>query len=237
MNQQSRILVINKPKGVTSHDVVDEVRKITGIKKVGHAGTLDPTATGVLVVLVGWEATKQSDKLRGQDKEYIVEMEFGRTTDTLDQEGKISHQLAVHSSQLRTLTQKDIQEVLSRFRGTYEQEVPMYSAVKVDGVKLYEIARGSKKKPDGFNVPSRKVEIKELELLDYKIPTDGTYPTAKLRAVVSSGTYTRALVRDIGDALGVPAHQTALTRIRSGQFSLDEAVTVKELRGEVKEDE
>lgn len=236
MSSLAQIWVINKPAGMTSHDVVDRVRHLTGEKVVGHAGTLDPAATGVLVILVGREATKQSDQLRAEDKEYVLEMELGQSTDTLDGEGKITRQLPLTDPRLQKLDRKRIEEVLEEFRGEYRQEVPMYSAVKVRGVKLYEIARGQKEPPPDFKVPLKKVIVKKLELLDFS-PVDvgaGRYPTAKLRALVSGGTYTRALVRDIGAKLGVPAYQKSLVRTRSGRFTLDNAVTLEELSREVK---
>jgi len=229
MGYQPGVLVVNKPPGMTSHDVVDEVRKITGFKKVGHAGTLDPTATGVLVILVGRSATKQSDKLRGEDKEYVFEIEFGKATDTGDTEGRVVSELEPSDDRLLRLSEDNLQKTLGQFKGEYQQQVPIYSAVKVQGTKLYEIARGQKQSPPNLEIPTRLVTIREIDLLDFKVGDGEKYPVAKIDTVVSSGTYTRSLVRDVGQALGVPVTQTSLVRTRSGKFRIEQAVLLEEL--------
>lgn len=224
----SGILIINKPSGFTSHDVVNKVRKIFNIKRVGHAGTLDPIATGVLVVMVGKKATKLSSKLTGQDKEYIFEMEFGRKTDTGDIEGKIIEEMSYQTTRLSArrvkLSRKEVKQIIPKFLGEIEQTVPLFSAVKVKGKKLYELAR--KQSTIDIKLPKRIIKIHELELLKFAAGTDNSYPTAKFRVVCSKGTYTRVLVEDIGKALGLPTYQKSLVRTRSGNFTLDQAISL-----------
>jgi tRNA pseudouridine55 synthase len=212
------ILVVDKPVGLTSHDVVDQVRRITGIKRVGHAGTLDPFATGILLIMIGQEATKQSVKLSRADKEYLATIEFGRTTDTLDPTGKFVDQPAKVQ-----LENPKLKKVLQSFLGITLQQVPRFSAVKVKGKKLYQKARKGEK----FVPPTKKVTIHELELLDLSQDPDN-FPQAKIRVVCSSGTYIRALARDVGQKLGVPAYLVALRRIRQGKFTSDQAIPLKD---------
>lgn len=221
------ILLIDKPPGLTSHDVVDEIRKLTGVKKVGHAGTLDPAATGLLVVLVGRSATRLSDKLRGTKKTYILQMKLGITTDTLDLDGEIIHKLPSDSPKLY-ISKDQFETVVNSFHGTYQQQVPWFSAVKVDGKKLYELARSSNIKNHGINPPKRKITIHGIKLLDFQIGKD-KYPSATIETTVSSGTYTRAIVRDIGQKLDVPTVQTSLRRIQQGKFSIEQANSLKEI--------
>lgn len=212
---------------MTSHDVVDRVRKIFGVKRVGHAGTLDPIATGVLVIMVG-RTTKLSRYLMVQEKEYVFEIEFGKKTDSGDLEGEVIEEI---SDRAIKLSREEIEKVIPKFLGEIEQVVPMYSAVKVKGRKLYEIARhkaqGTRKKK--IERPRRKVTIHELELLEFLPATKTSYPVAKFRVICSKGTYIRTLAEDVGKALGLPAYEKTLCRTRSGKFSLDQAMSLREL--------
>ncbi len=202
------IIIVNKPAGKTSHQIVSQARKTLNIKKVGHGGTLDPMAEGVLVILVG-RGTKLSELLLCQDKQYIAEMTFGIQTDTLDTSGSILRRSEVH------LTPDLIENALAKFRGTIEQVPPMYSAVKQDGKKLYELAR------QGISVERKKrmVTIHELTLLE----TAGS--KAVISVTCSKGTYIRTLIDDIGRHLGCYAAMSALTRTKSGRFCINDAVS------------
>ena len=208
------ILVIDKPKGLTSHDVVDFIRRKFGFKTVGHAGTLDPMATGVLVILLG-SSTKSSQTFSSDDKVYEGTIFLGATSDTGDACGKIEQTAkSVH------FTAKEIEDVFNKFLGEIEQHPPMYSAVKHKGRKLYEFAR------KGISVETRprKVMIKELSIVNIALPE------VQFKVTCSKGTYVRQLAIDIGKALGCGAHLSALKRTRSGRFSIDEAMSMEELK-------
>lgn len=219
----SGILLIDKPKDITSHDVVDRVRRVFAIRKVGHAGTLDPLATGVLVILVG-EATKKSAGYTKKEKEYLIGVEFGKKTDTGDADGKVLFMLPPEDRKLLLLTQARVEDALEGLRGKVKQRVPAFSAVKVGGKKLYEEARKGKK----VERPVREVEVKKLELEEFKPGSETNYPYCVLHAVVSAGTYTRSLVEDLGRILDLPAYQIFLRRLRSGQFRVEEAIRLPE---------
>ncbi len=208
------ILVVDKPQGCTSHDVVDFIRKKFGIKKAGHAGTLDPMATGVLVILIG-KYTKSSNSFLGADKEYDATLILGAISDTGDAWGRIEK-----SSTPRELTDKEIEEAFKKFLGAIEQVPPAYSAVKFKGRKLYEFARRGIE----VKLEPRKVVIKELEI--YKM--DGQ--EVSFRTTCSKGTYIRQLCMDIGKELGCGAYLSRLRRTRSGEFTVKEAVTLEELK-------
>lgn len=205
------VLVIKKEKGCTSYDVVDQIKKTFGIQRVGHTGTLDPLAEGVLVVCIG-TATKTVELLTASEKEYIATAKLGVETDTYDIEGKILKRKEVGEIAL--------EKTLSSFQKTYLQEVPIYSAVKVDGKKLYEYAR----KEEKVELPKKEVTIKEIELLEK------TKDTFQFRAVVSKGCYIRSLIHEIGISLGTYATMTSLVRTRQGKISLEEAKTIKEVQ-------
>ena len=211
------ILIIDKPKGITSRDVVNNVIKIFNTKKVGHTGTLDPLATGVLVVCVG-KATKLVDELTSTEKEYIASVTLGIKTDTLDSMGSILFSEDVMK------TKEEIINVLNSFICSYEQEVPIYSAVKINGKKLYEYAR------EGIDIelPKRKVEIKEIELLD-DIEYKDNKTMFKFRCVVSKGTYIRSLINDIANRLDTIGIMTNLRRTRQGNFKIEESVKLENL--------
>lgn len=207
------ILIIDKPETYTSRDVVNIVGKTLGTKKVGHTGTLDPLATGVLVVVIG-RYTKLADILSSKDKEYIAEIKLGVRTDTLDITGNVLE------TKKAVIDTEKVKQVLKRFIGTYKMEVPLYSAVKVHGKKLYEYARCK----EDVCLPIKEVQILELELLN--ISND----TIKFRTVVSKGTYIRSLIRDICNSLGVIGTMKSLRRTRQGEYLIKNAVTIDEVR-------
>lgn len=207
------VILINKPKGITSRDVVNEVCKILKTKKVGHTGTLDPIASGVLVVCVG-KATKLVDIITSANKEYVATVKLGLLTDTLDLDGEVLKKEKV------TIRKEELINVLNSFLGKYEQEVPIYSAVKVNGKKLYEYAREGKK----VNLPKRMVEIKEIELINL---TDEEY---KFKVLVSKGTYIRSLIYDINRKLNVIGVMSDLVRTKQGIFNIDDAYTLEDIK-------
>ena len=208
------ILLINKEKGFTSRDVVNKISKKLNIKKVGHAGTLDPLATGLLVVGVG-KATKIMELLTLDTKEYIATVKMGLETDTLDITGKVLNQ-----NEFVRVTKKELEDSLNSFLGSYYQTVPKYSAVKINGKKLYEYARNEEE----VELPKRLVEIKEIKLLNYDIENlEFTFKT-----LVSKGTYIRSLIDDIGKALNIFCTMKNLIRTKSGKFSLEDSFTIEE---------
>lgn len=210
------LLVIDKPEGLTSHDVVNRVRRILGTKKVGHTGTLDPFATGVMVVLVG-RATRLAQFLDKDEKEYLAEVRFGFSTDTGDRTGTSKGD----TGEPPDLSSMDWDTVLNEFRGTIEQVPPMYSAKKVEGKKLYELARqGAEIERQAVSVTISRLEV---------ISVEGE--RARLRVACSAGTYIRVLGEEIGARLGVGAHLAELRRTRSGRFTLEEAISLEALAG------
>lgn len=206
------ILVINKPSGITSRDVVNKISKLLNTKKVGHTGTLDPLATGVLVLCIG-KATKLVDVITGTDKEYIASVKLGISTDTLDVEGKVLEKRNCY------VNKQELIRVLKSFIGKYNQEVPIYSAVKINGKKLYEYARRNEK----VNLPKREVEIKKIELLEF---SNDSY---SFKVTVSKGTYIRSLIKDINDKLGVIGVMDSLKRTRQGMFKIDNSYTLEDV--------
>ena len=202
---QEVIILINKEKGLTSRDVVNQVSKKLKIKKVGHAGTLDPIATGLLVIGVG-NGTKILDLLTLDQKEYIATVSIGIQTDTYDITGNI-----LKKQENYQLDKKTLENTLNSFLGSYEQEVPRYSAVKINGKKLYEYAR----KQEEIELPKRLVTIYQIELLNYN-DSEFTFKT-----LVSKGTYIRSLINDIGLKLNIPMTMKALKRTKSGKFLLE----------------
>lgn len=206
-----------KPPGMTSHDVVATVRRLSGIRHTGHAGTLDPAAAGVLLVLVGAGPARLAEYLLDLDKTYLAEIRFGRVTDTQDYTGR-TVALAPDSA-VAGLSRGDLEATLARFVGEIEQVPPMVSAVRVGGRRLHDLAR------EGLTVrrEPRPVTIYELRVLDYAAPV------ARVRVVCSSGTYVRTLAHDIGQALGVGAIMGFLVREAVGPFRLKVALTLEEL--------
>lgn len=206
------VIVVNKEKGMTSFDVVKEISKHFGIKKIGHTGTLDPLAEGVLIVCVG-KATKIVELLTAQDKEYIAGVKLGIKTDTYDIEGNITGTKEIPSN-------LNLEEIIKSYQKTYLQEVPIYSAVKVNGKKLYEYAR----KGIDIELPKKEVTIKEIELLDKD------NETFKFRAKVTKGCYIRSLINDIGLSLNTYAIMTSLVRTKQGKVSIEEAYTLDDIK-------
>lgn len=202
------IVLINKPKGPSSFRIVSKVKRLIGGGKVGHGGTLDPLATGVLVVLIG-KATKKTSSLLTADKEYRARIRLGITTDTLDAEGT-----TLKREEVAEYPVEKILEVLNSFEGETLQVPPIHSALKHRGRKLYELAR----KGIQVDPKPRKVKIYRIELLDY------SHPWLTIRVECSKGTYIRALARDIGEKLGCGAYLADLTRTRVGRFTLDECI-------------
>ena len=200
---------INKPGGMTSHDVVSKLRKISKIKQIGHTGTLDPMATGVLPVAIG-KASRLIEFLT-EDKGYIAKLQFGKISDTYDIEG------AVENYSDKKVTQQQVQAGLQKFRGKIEQIPPAYSAVHYKGKRLYELARQGQIPED---IPSRTVFINVLELLEFNEEEQ----TALLKIECSKGTYIRSIINDLGMELGCGAVMTELKRTKSGLFTIDTAV-------------
>lgn len=216
-SRPSGILNIDKPIEQSSHDVVERVRALTGVRRVGHAGTLDPLATGVLVICVGRTATRVAEYLTDAVKSYRTEVQLGVVTDTFDAEGEVVSRSPVD------VDQKDLETALEQFRGTIEQVPPMYSAVKHRGKPLYRLAR------QGIEVEreARRVDIQRLELVAWE--PQGRRGRCALEIDCSAGTYVRVLVHDLGQKLGCGAYVTGLTRLASGGFRLEDAVTVERL--------
>ena len=210
------ILIINKPKQYTSHDVVARVKKICG-EKVGHTGTLDPMATGVLPLLLG-QGTKLSKYLINHDKTYIATIQLGKKTDTLDSEGSILEERNVDG---KLLNKENVQRVLECQIRKQIQTPPIYSAIKVNGKKLYEYAR----KGVEVEIPKREIEIYNIELLDINEKDK----TIEFRVHCSKGTYIRTLCENIAEKLGTIGYMKELNRVQVGQFNLNQAFTVEEL--------
>ena len=207
------IIVIDKEASVTSRDVVNDLVHIFHTKKVGHTGTLDPLATGLLICTIG-KYTKLNEILTSTYKEYIAEFKLGIKTDTYDIEGIILEENNVD------VTKDEIKEAIMSFKGKYMQEVPIYSSVKVNGKKLYEYARGNK----DVKLPKREVDIKELEILSI----EGN--TVKIKCKVSKGTYIRSLINDIGLKLKCGAIMTNLRRTKQGLFNIEDAYKIEDVR-------
>lgn len=212
------ILLINKEKGITSRDAVNEVSRALKTKKIGHTGTLDPNASGLLVLCVG-KATKLVELLTNHDKEYIAEVTLGVKTDTIDPEGDILEEEDVY------VDLEELKMVLNSFKGKYVQEVPIYSAIKINGKKLYEYARNKEE----VELPKHEVEIKEIELMS-NISNNGKKPVFTFRVVVSKGTYIRSLVRDIAVSLGTIGIMSNLVRTRIDNYKLIDAYTLEDIK-------
>ena len=209
------IILINKQKNYTSHDVVNKVKKITK-SKVGHTGTLDPNATGVLPLLLG-NATKISKYLINHDKEYEVLLQLGTKTDTADAEGKIVEEKDVN---IDSLSEENVKKVLSTFLGKQKQMPPMYSAIKVNGKKLYQYARQGQE----VEIKPREIEIYEIKLINL----DKKQKQISLVVSCSKGTYIRSLCEDIADRLGTVGFMKELNRTKVGEFNIKDCVTIEE---------
>ena len=215
------IILIDKPKNYTSRDIVNIMGKKLHTKKIGHTGTLDPIATGVLVLCVG-KYTKLVDILTSYNKEYIATVILGIETDTLDITGTILKE------EKCSISIDKIKTALEHFEGKYIQEVPKYSAVKINGKKLYEYARNN----EDVVLPKREVEIKNIELIDKPI-YESEKTIFKFKTTVSKGTYIRSLIKDIGAFLGVKATMKELRRTRQGNFSIDECNKIDDINYKV----
>lgn len=213
--KQSGFLLIDKPKGWTSFDIVAKLRSICKIKKIGHAGTLDPMATGLLIVAIGREATKRIDEFKAQEKVYEAEIEFGMVSDTYDTEGKVERlELSVDR-----LERGVIEKGLKSFIGEIEQMPPAFSAKKIKGVPAYKLARQGKE----VDLKPSIVEIKTIEILNFD------WPKLELEITCGPGTYIRSLAHDLGQDLQVGAILTVLKRTRIGNFDLSQAVKLEQL--------
>lgn len=216
------ILPLWKPKGMTSHDCVIKIRKLFRTKKVGHTGTLDPEVEGVLPICIG-QATKIVSFLTDTEKTYIAELKLGMTTETEDSYGKMIKEVEVDSFP----SEKEIDAVLEMFKGEITQVPPMYSAVKVNGRKLYEYARAN----EHVERPKRQVNISYIE----KLAVDATNNTIRLKVVCSKGTYIRTLCVDIGEKLGYPAHMSFLKRTQTASFNEEDSITFERIEKAVEE--
>lgn len=214
-NAISGILVVDKPVGMTSHDVVETIRRGTNIRRAGHTGTLDPRASGVLVVLVG-PAVRLSEFVSAADKRYQAILRLGSTTDTFDAEGHFTRQ----ESAPVEVTEAQFEEVLSRFIGEIEQTPPPFSAVKVHGRHAYDMARAGEE----VSLEPRKIQVHHLEVLEWALPE------VVIDVHCSSGTYVRSLANDVGVALGCGAYLVGLRRTKSGRFSLRDAIPLRKLQ-------
>ena len=216
------VIVLNKPVGRTSHYYVNFVRKLFNIKKVGHTGTLDPDASGVLPICIG-RATKAADMLTASDKAYRAQLVFGMTTDTQDASGEVL------TEQPACVKYSDFEKIIEKFIGEIEQIPPMFSAIKKDGKKLYELAR------EGISIEreKRKVRIDKIELLEF----DQKRGTAKIDVECSKGTYIRTLCEDIGMDLGCGAYMNSLVRTKSGMFKIEDSYTTAQIEDAVKNGE
>ncbi|MBT7552877.1 tRNA pseudouridine(55) synthase TruB [bacterium] len=212
-DNQAGIYLVDKTKGDNSFHAVSVLRKILDLKKVGFAGTLDPLASGLLILATG-KATRMLDWFHILPKTYLAEIKFGQTSDTYDLEGEIKI-----NKDAKEFSVQELENKLTTFLGAQEQVVPIYSAKKVAGKKLYESARQGKK----INLPKSRIVIHELKILDF------TYPDLKLEVKVSSGTYIRSLAFDLGEALGIGALLSGLRRTAIGDFKVDQAINLDSL--------
>lgn len=212
LNSYSGILLVNKEKNMTSRDVVNQLSKLLGIKKIGHTGTLDPMAEGVLVLTIG-RATKLGELLTATSKEYIAGVSIGKLTDTLDTTGDVIKEKECHKN-------INYKELLSAFQKTYLQEVPIYSAVKVKGKKLYEYARNNKE----IELPKKEVTIKEINLLE------SNKNSFKFKCLVTKGTYIRSLIRDMGQSIDEYFSMSSLIRTKQGKFSIEDSYYLDDIK-------
>lgn len=214
-NVVSGVLVVDKPIGLTSHDVVQIIRRGTGIRRAGHTGTLDPRASGVLVVLIG-PAVRLSEYVSASDKRYQATIRLGSSTDTYDAEGIVTDS----STSIEDITEERFSEILQQYVGEIQQVPPPYSAVKVKGKKAYEMAR----KGENVELQPRTINVYSLEVLEW------APPEVVVDVYCSSGTYVRSLANDLGNELGCGAHLIGLRRTKSGRFTLRDAVPLRRLQ-------
>ena len=207
------VLLVDKPQGMTSHDIVARMRRVFRIKKIGHAGTLDPMATGLLLILVG-RATKVSQFLMSMDKEYTGTVKLGEATDSQDADGEI-----VETKPVPELTQADVEKEMATFMGDQYQTPPMFSAKKVNGQKLYKLARQGKT----IEREARVIHVSRYDILDFSLPE------VSIIVGSSKGTYIRTLAHDLGERLGCGGHLCALRRTQVGKFRIEDANTLEEI--------
>ncbi len=214
-NDITGFLLVAKPIGPTSHDMVDRLRRITGVKKIGHAGTLDPFASGLLITAIGREATREISKFVKLDKTYIADLRLGATSDTHDRTGEI--QLRIKNEKLKI---DNIVKILDEFIGKQMQTPPMFSAKKINGQRLYKLAR------KGVEIEREAVpiEIFSIKFLEYE------WPNLKIKIHCSSGTYIRSLAHDIGEKLDCGAYLEELKRTRIGKYKLEDAVDLDKIK-------
>lgn len=206
------LLVINKPSGWTSFDVVAKIRGKLKVRKIGHTGTLDPMATGVLVLCLG-KATKLAQKMIGLDKEYIAEITLGATSKTDDAEGEI-----VVNKEAGVKSETEIVRALKQFEGVIKQVPPKFSAKKIDGQRAYKLARKGKE----VKLEPSEITIHKIEILDYK------WPVVKIRVSCGKGTYMRSLARDLGEELNVGGYLSKLERTKVGQYLINQAISIED---------
>lgn len=218
-------VLIDKPSGWTSHDVVQKMRGLTGVKKIGHAGTLDPLATGLLILLIGKRYTRQQSTYLKTEKEYMCTAQFGIITDTYDSDGEIQSETSWEK--LQKLSQEQVQAALFQFTGEIDQTVPAFSAVKIQGEKLYEMARRGKAPKKAL--PSRTVTISRFHLDTFTKDTEKKIITGTFTIACSSGTYIRSLIHDLGQSLDCGATVTSLRRTKVAEFSVENAHTIPEI--------
>jgi tRNA pseudouridine55 synthase len=216
-NVVSGVLVVDKPIGLTSHDVVQIIRRGTGIRRAGHTGTLDPRASGVLVILIG-PAVRLSEYVSASDKRYQATIRLGTSTDTYDSEGTVTSTASTAS--IEDITEEQFNEILQTFVGEIEQVPPPYSAVKVKGRKAYDMAREGEE----VDLAPRMINVYSLDILEW------APPEAVIDVYCSSGTYVRSLANDMGKALGTGAYLVGLRRTKSGRFTLRDAVPLRRLQ-------
>lgn len=218
------IIIINKPKGCTSHDIVYKIKKIFN-EKVGHTGTLDPMAEGVLLILIG-KGTLLSKYLINHDKKYIVKLQLGTKTDTADSEGKIIEECAVNN---QLLNKENIEKVLKNFIGKQEQIPPIYSAIKVNGKKLYEYAR----KGQEIELKPRQIEIYDIKLIQYSVEEK----QIEFEVFCGKGTYIRSLCEDIAKKFETVGYMKNLKRVQVGDFKIEDSITIDELENNINNEE
>jgi tRNA pseudouridine55 synthase len=218
------IAIFYKPKGKTSYDIIRELKKRIRKEKIGHGGSLDPLAEGILIIGIGKEGTKRLTKfLKGEEKEYLADIALGAISDTYDAEGKIIPQDIGQDVYRKWPSKNKLNEVLNSFLNNYFQTPPKYSAVKVKGEPAYKLARQGEK----FFLKPKKVEIKSIELLSYKTDKDEAF--LKLKFIVSSGFYVRSFANDLGEKLGTGAYLQELKRTRIGSFKIEEALKIEDI--------
>lgn len=209
MNFSPGIYAINKPKGITSFDVIFELRKLTGIKRIGHAGTLDPLASGVLIVAIGREYTKQLDSLMKTEKEYVAEITLGKTSTTDDEEGEKTEQTVG-----KVPSYEEVAKAVQKWVGVVEQMPPIYSSIKVNGKPAHRRVRQGQT----VELKSRTVEIFSIDLVKYE------WPIVQIKVKCAKGVYIRSLARDIGKELAVGGYMSDLVRTRVGEFLIEKAI-------------